>query len=111
MIYPCVTSPSIYSLNFTNSIHVMFESIDMIDIQNLETTLKTKHNILKIVPQIFDVNMNTKMVHIYGYKINDTTYIITKNASGTEFIVPYTCPDSQIVTGVEYLCHMIKNLE
>jgi hypothetical protein len=89
----------------------MVEDLDMIDMDNLKNIIKSRLPILKIIPQMLDVNMNTKKVHIYGYKINDITYIITKNEGGTEFVVPYTCPDSQIVTGVEYLYHMIKNLE
>jgi hypothetical protein len=109
MYYPKINLHQLYSLNVCNDIDIIFESLEML--VSLEELIKTKKfdNIV-IVPNILTINTTDCVITLIGYKINDTTYIVNKEGNGDTIKIKYTCSKENIITGIEYLYHIHKNL-
>lgn len=112
MYYPAIKLHQLYSLNVCEEIDVIFESLDMVNMNNLDKAIKTKdYDIINVVsPMRLSINTINKTITIVGHKINDRTYIINKNGEGDIVVIKYSCDNQNIITGIEYLYHMYKNL-
>lgn len=111
MYYPAIKLHQLYSLNVCEGIDVIFEELGMVDIKNLEQAIETKsYDRVEVVPMTFSINTVEGTMTIVGHKINDRTYIINKARKGDIQIVNYNCEKQKVITGIEYLYHMYKNL-
>jgi hypothetical protein len=112
MYYPHVKLHQLYSLKVCDDIDVIFEELEMIDIDKLDEAIKTKnYDRIDIVPNIFSINTVESTMTIVGHKINDSIYIVNKAGKGDIMIINYNCKKQNIITGIEYLYHMYKNLK
>ena len=77
MVFPAVKLHQLYSLNLYDGMDIIFENLEMVNINNLEEVIKTEnYDMIKVVNRIFTINTSNKSVTIYGHKINNKTYII-----------------------------------
>jgi len=53
--------------------------------------------------------MNKKIITIFGYKINDSTYIVNCDGRGDIFTLVYQCCNEDIITGIGYLYQIYNN--
>jgi hypothetical protein len=111
MYYPAIKLHQLYSLNVCEDVDVIFEELEMVDINNLSEVINTKkYDKIDIVPTIFSINTVEKTMTITGHKINDRTYIINKTGKGDIMFVNYNCEKETVVKGIDYLYHMTNNL-
>jgi hypothetical protein len=111
MYYPAINLHQLYSLNVCEGIDVIFEGLEMVNVNNLAEVIKMKkYDKIDIVPQIFSINTNEKRMTIVGHKINNKTYMINKAGKGDIYFLNYNCEKEIVITGIEYLYHMYKNL-
>lgn len=111
MVFPAIKLHQLYSVNLYDGLDIIFENLDMLNINVLQEVLKTKTlGIVQVVENTFTINTTTKTITVVGNKLNDSTYIINKLAKGDITIMPYKCSDEVIFTALEYLYHMYKNL-
>jgi len=68
----------------------------MIDIENLT-------EVGCIIKNKFCISTVEKTISITGHKLNDTTYIVTKEGVGSDIVIPYQCPEADIREAVAYL--------
>ncbi len=81
----------------------------MVDLKSVSEAIGTnKYERIEVVPGIFSINTVEKTMTIVGHKINNSTYIINKAGKGDITLLGYKCDTQNIVTGLEYLCHMCK---
>ncbi len=111
MYYPAINLHHLYSLNVCEGIDVIFESLEMVNMNNLAEAIKSNNfdNVV-VVPKILSINTKERTMTIMGHKINDKTYIINKAGNGDIYFLNYNCEKQIVVTGIEYLYHMHKNL-
>jgi tryptophan synthase alpha subunit len=111
MVYPAIKLHQLYSLNLYEGLDIIFEDLSMLNTEELERVIKTKElGHISIVNFILSVNTNDKTIKLIGNKINDSTYIINRNGGGDIILLSYKCEDNNILTAIEYLYHMYKNL-
>ena len=84
MVLPAVRLHQLYSLNLYDGLDVIFEDLDMVDIDNLRDTVVNKKNFdrIEIARKLFIINTVDKSIMIVGHKINDKTYLINKDGNG-----------------------------
>jgi hypothetical protein len=112
MVFPAVKLHHLYSLNLYDELDVIFEDLEMVDMNNLAEVINTKnYDKIDIVPGLFMINTVNKSMMIIGHKINNRTYMINKDRGGDITLLTYKCDTQNIVTGVEYLYHMTKTLK
>ena len=110
MVFPAVKLHQLYSLNFYDGMDIIFENLEMVNINNLEEVIKTdNYDIIKVVNRIFTINTSNKSVTIYGHKINSKTYIINVAGKGDLMLLHYSCKNEDIITGIKYLYYMYKS--
>jgi hypothetical protein len=111
MVYPAIKLHQLYSLNLYEGLDIIFENLDMLNITALEEIVKTKSlGSIQIVKSSLTINTITKTITVIGNKINESTYIINRQSKGDVTIMPFKCSDEVILTAIEYLYHMYKNL-
>jgi hypothetical protein len=111
MVFPAIRLHQLYSLNLHDGLDIIFEDLSMLDMKVLEDVVNTKRlGNIQIVDKILSINTNTKTVTIFGYQINDSTYIVKRNGSADITMITYKCSDKDVLTAIEYLYHMYKNL-
>ena len=92
MVLPAVKLHQLYSLNFYDGLDVIFEDLEMVNMNNLAEVIKTKkYDRIEIVDKLFRINTIDRTIIIIGNKINDTTYIINKAGKGDILILSYNC--------------------
>jgi hypothetical protein len=111
MVFPAIKLNQLYSLNLYDGLNIIFEDLAMLNMKVLEevVTTKTLGNI-QIVNNCLSINTVEKSITIVGHKLNMGTYIIGNNKMGDIHIMKYKCSDKDILTAIEYLYHMYKNL-
>ncbi len=111
MVFPAIKLNQLYSLNLYDGLNIIFEDLSMLDMKALEevVTTNTLCNI-HIVKNCLIINTVEKTMTIVGHKLNMSTYIIGNNKLGDIFIMKYKCSEKDILTAMEYLYHMYKNL-
>ena len=111
MVFPAVKLHQLYSINLYNGLDIIFEDLAMLNIDVLAEAINTKQlGYVQIVNKSLTINTNTNFMTIIGHKINDSTYIVKRDGTGDIFILTYKCSDTDILTAIEYLYHMYKNL-
>jgi hypothetical protein len=111
MVWPSVRLHQLYSVNFYNDLDIMFEDLRLLDIDVLRSVATTKQmGHIQLVDKWLSVNTVDKTISIQGCKLNDSVYLINKEGNGVAVTVAYTCSNDDILTGIEYLYHMYKNL-
>jgi hypothetical protein len=112
MVFPAVKLHQLYSLNFYDGLDIIFEDLDMINMDRLKEVAMTKQlGYIQIVNRSLTINTDAKFMTITGHKINNSTYIVKRDGSGDVFILTYNCPDSNILSGLEYLYHMYQSVK
>jgi hypothetical protein len=112
MVFPAIKLHQLYSLSLYDELNIIFEDLDMINMDNLKKIVTTKQlGYIQIVDRSLTMNTNTNSMTIVGNKINDSTYIVKRDGSGDIFILTYKCTDETILTGLEYLYHMHKSIK
>ena len=112
MVFPAVRLHQLYSLNLYDGLDIIFEDLDMIDINKLKEIIDTKQlGYIQIVDKRLILNTNTESITIVGHKINESTYIVKRDGPGDIFILSYKCSDKNILTGIEYLYHMHQSVK
>jgi len=112
MVYPVIRLNQLYSLNLFQGLDIIFEDLSLIDIKALETAIKTKnYDVVTIVPRALTINTKKKSISVFGQRISNKTYIINHERLGDINLISYDCPEKNIIQGLEYLYHMIKNLK
>ena len=100
---PSIVLHHIYSIKFTDSIEVMIESLDSIDLN-----VKFESDYIRLVPNMLHINFNDRTLMIKGNTLSRGKWILS-NSSLESSIVPFTCDKQQIVDTIAYLYHIIKN--
>jgi hypothetical protein len=110
MVFPAVKLYQLYSVNFYDGLDIIFEDLDMINMDRLKEVAMTKQlGQIQIVDRSLSINTNTNSMTIVGHKINDSTFIVKRDGTGDIFILTYKCPESNILTGLEYLYNSVKS--
>jgi hypothetical protein len=111
---PRINLKQFYSLYLYEKLDIIFESLDMINIdniRNIKDVIKTNNlDKLIVVKDIFKINFGDKQIILIGNKINSNQYIINKDGRGDIFSIKYTCSDDIILKGIEYLYNIYKNI-
>lgn len=111
MVYPAIKLNQLYSLNLHDGLNIIFEDLAILDMKSLEEVVQTKRlGNIQIVNSCLSINTVERSITIVGHKLNMGTYIIGNNKLGDIFIMKYKCSDKDILTAIEYLYHMYKNL-
>ncbi len=99
------------AVTFSEHLTLAFESLDVICLEALGQIVHTKaYDQIPLIPNQVYINTVDKVFTIVGSKINESTYIIQKNGGGEEVHISYDCSNECIITAIEYLYHMYKNL-
>ena len=110
MVFPAVKLHQLYSLNLYDGMDIIFENLEMVNINNLEEVIKTEnYDIIKVVNRIFTINTRDRTITISGHKINNKTYIINMAGKGDLMLLHYSCKNEDIITGIKYLYYMYKS--
>jgi hypothetical protein len=111
---PQIKLKQMYSLYLYNNLEIIFESLDMLNHDEIkqikEISEEDSINKIIVVKDIFTVNCRDKELRLIGNKINSTQYIINKDGRGDIFHIKYTCSNTTILKGLEYLYHIYKNI-
>lgn len=112
MYIPAVKLHTYYSLNLDDNLDVIFEDIEMIDLEALTNIVKTKNvDFVSVIKNRFTINSNKKQITINGYRINNTTFFIPKEQIDEISFLTLDIKEKNILTGIEYLYHMYHNLK
>jgi hypothetical protein len=112
MVVPAVKLHMYYSLNLDESLDVIFEDIEMLDLDALNSIVKTKNvDIVSVIKNRFTINSQKKLITLNGYRINDTTFFIPKAVCEEVSFLNCDIKEKNILTGIEYLYHMYHNLK
>lgn len=111
MVFPAVKLHQLYSVNFYDGLDILFEDLDMINMDVLKEVVKTKELGIIQITNSLRINTDTKSMTIIGHKMNDSMYIVKRDGTGDMFILTYKCSNTDIVTGIEYLYHMVKSVQ
>ena len=108
-MYPAINLHHLYSLHLYDELDIIFEDMKMLDNKVLNKVAETKElGDIHLVPDILSINTIEKFISIVGYKINNNTYILNHN--GVNVKVHYTCSEKDILTAIEYLYQMYRNI-
>ena len=103
MVFPAVNLHTFHSLNFYDGLDIIF------DLKLLVDTLQKKDVCaIHLIPDIFTIHTNDKLITIKGYRLNDSTIMVNNN--GDIINIPYSCSNDTIHTGIEYVYQMYKNM-
>jgi hypothetical protein len=112
MYTPAVKLHTYYSLNLDERLDVIFEDIEMIDLDALNTIVKTKNvDFVSVIKNRFNLDTKKKQITVNGYRINDNTFFIPKAVCEEVSFLNYDIDETKIFTGIEYLYHMYHNLK
>jgi len=110
MVYPAIQLHQLYSVNLSDDIHIILEDLHMVNSDDLKNTIQSKqYELISVVPNTFYINTVTQIISIVGYKINSSTYLVTKEGTGTTIHLPYTCTKDTIQLAIECLYHLHQN--
>ena len=111
MVCPAVKLHQLYSINFFKDLDIIFEDLRLLDIDVLQhvATSKKLGNV-QLVDKWLSINTTEKTIFIQGCNLNNSFYLVNKEGNGVATTIHYTCSDHDILTGIEYLYHMYKNL-
>lgn len=108
---PKINYVQFYSMSLDEHLTLAFESLDLIPLQALGQIVHTKsYDQIELIPKLVHINTIDNTIVIIGSQINDSTYIIQKNGDGEQHYFSYNCSKETIITAIEYLYHMYKNL-
>ncbi len=111
MAFPAIKLHQLYSVNFYDGLDIIFEDLSMLDLGSLkEVVIAKKLGEVSLVKNLVSINTNDRIVKIVGNKINNSTYIVNREGNGDIMLIMYKCSDKDILTAIEYLYHMYKNL-
>ncbi len=83
----------------------------MLDLESLKEVISTKKlGNVSLVRNLVSINTDAKIIKVVGNKINNSTYIVNREGNGDIMLILYKCSDKDILTAIEYLYHMYKNL-
>jgi hypothetical protein len=94
-----------------DGLDIIFEDLSMLDVDSLERAVSTKNlTRVSVVKDLFTINTVDKTLTITGYQLNDSTYFVPKQRRGDLMFIGYDSKKADILTGIEYVYHMYKNL-
>lgn len=112
MAFPAVRLHHLYSINFYDGLDIMFENLSMIDMVALEAAIKSRNfEKVDIVPNTVSIDTKEKSIIVHGNRVNSKTYMVNKSRLGDIYMISYSCSNSCIRTGLEYLYHIVNNLK
>ncbi len=111
MVWPSFRIHKYYSLNLYDGLDIIFEDLSMLDVDSLERAVRT-HDLshVSVVKDLFTINTVDKTLTITGYQLNDSTYVVPKQRRGDLMFIGHDSNKADILTGIEYVYHMYKNL-
>ncbi len=110
MVLPAVKLNQIYSIEFANSVEVVFSDVSALDVLSMSEFLDSKQKdevILVRDAAILDIKMKT--LRIAGYKLDDKKWIVSKSGGSFE-TVQMDCSEESLRLAIFYLHHMFHNL-
>ncbi len=109
-IYPSVRLHSFYSIDFSNSVQILFEHLSLVDIQSLQKAIENKkYDNVCIVKDKMYINTVNQVISIVGTHITDGRYMISNGEYGKTHHIPYWCSQQTIIDGIQLLYHMYHN--
>jgi hypothetical protein len=112
MVTPAVKLHMYYSLNLDENLDVIFEDIEMLDLEALTNIVKTKNvDFVSVIKKRFTINLQNNQITINGYRINNTTFFIPKAPIDEISFLTYDIKEKNILTGIEYLYNIYHNLK
>ena len=112
MVFPAVKLHQLYSINFYDGLDIIFEDLEMVNMDRLKEVATTKQlGYIQIVDRSLTVNTEANSMTITGHKINESTFIVKRDGTGDIFIMDYKCSNDNILRGIEYLYHMYKSIK
>ena len=110
MVYPAVKLHQLYALNISSEIDIVFEELSQINLNDLKYIVLNKlYDNIQIIPGQLVIDTKNNEITFIGHKLNNNTYILGVDKSGTEYKLKYSS-NEDMITGIEYLYHMYKNL-
>lgn len=110
-MYPSVQQHHFYSIEFSDSIQILFEDFYLVDGISLQQAIQTKkyENVCLVKDKLY-VNMVNQVISLVGIKLNDTTYLIPRSDQmGTTYHLSYDCSNQMMIDGIQLLYHMYGN--
>lgn len=104
MVFPAVNLHTFHSLNLYDGLDIIFD-LKLLDYDTLQ---KKDVCVIHLIPDIFTIHTNEKLITIKGYILNDSTFMVNNN--GDIINIPYSCSNDTIKTGIEYVYQMFKNI-
>ena len=112
MSFPCIKLYQLYSFCLEESVKVIFEDIDMVNIEDIHDAIESKRDgLIRITDTGFSLDTRTNTIQLTGYRLNKTTWIVTKDKQGDGYCIQISATKKDIQTALEYLYHMISNLD
>ena len=109
-IYPSVRLHSFYSIDFSDSVQILFEHLSLVDIPSLFDAIRNKkYDNVCIVKDKMYINTVNQVISIEGTAITDGRYMISAGQYGKTLHIPYTCSHQTIIDGIQLLYHMYHN--
>lgn len=109
MTFPGVKLHQFYSLNLYDGLDIIFEDLTMLEYDVLKNITKELRDI-HLIPNILSINTDDKYITIIGHNINSSTYMVNCEGKGDIFTLQYQCSNEDILTGIEYLHQIYKNM-
>lgn len=109
MVTPAIKLHRMYSLNFYEDLDIIFEDLSMINMAVLKDAIKTKNYNIEIVPKTLWINMKDGNITLFGHRINKKTFMINKERNGDIHMITYSCPEKNIIQGLEFLYQICMN--
>ena len=107
MVFPAVRLHQLYSLTLYDGLDIIFEDLDMINMDVLKEVVTTKIlGNIHIVNKSLRINTLDNVITIIGHKINDSTYMVKRDGTGDIMLLTYKCSNTTVLTAIEYLYHM-----
>ena len=109
-MFPAIQLHRFYSIGFSKDTCILFEDLSLIAVQSLQNVLASKQlGVIEVVPDLFYINTSTKTISIVAHALNDSTYFITKQSTGSNIHLPCPYSNEYIRTTLECLVHIYEN--
>jgi hypothetical protein len=107
MQFPCIKLYQLYSFCVEDSVRVIFEELDMVNIEEIHDAIQSKRNGVVSIADSLRLDTSTKTIQLTGYQLNKNTWIVTKDKKGDGYSIQCTADKKDIQTALEYLYHML----
>jgi hypothetical protein len=110
-MYPAVQLRSFYSIDFSDSIRILLEQIDLVAIHSIQHAIQHKKydNICLIKDKLY-INFVNQLISVVGTKFGENCYFVTRDSShDTTYHIPYYFSQEKMIEAIQLIAHMHQN--